>query len=280
MLTLQICVPYLLKIALRKDESKEAQKEVEMALLALSNAGWDVSVKTECDIDELVEIIKYNCKHRNLTYLANQSAWSLYVYMLNNGRDVTVSFESEKCLTKEIINELEELEKCVDWRQSEKKTKQTKEAIVLIRWAETIERYFQLEELRGKEYVELADCITRICKKAKENQSEIYLAFIRVFEAIIAKQSLAFAYDIIKREAADIVLEELMRNIFEEKLTNSSLFFIEKLVRKLKGKKDKEIVELFKSIKRELFTNLEEEAHFLLIKVVASTGPSNCIYII
>eukprot|EP00770_Monocercomonoides_exilis_P000712 MONOS_703.1-p1 / transcript=MONOS_703.1 / gene=MONOS_703 / organism=Monocercomonoides_exilis_PA203 / gene_product=unspecified product / transcript_product=unspecified product / location=Mono_scaffold00011:252898-253649(-) / protein_length=184 / sequence_SO=supercontig / SO=protein_coding / is_pseudo=false len=39
---LSICVSCLLKVALKKDENEETQKEVEMALLALGNSGHNV----------------------------------------------------------------------------------------------------------------------------------------------------------------------------------------------------------------------------------------------
>ncbi|KAH7822491.1 uncharacterized protein MONOS_17669 [Monocercomonoides exilis] len=39
---ISICVPYLLKVALKKEGNEEAQKEVEIALLALSNVGYIV----------------------------------------------------------------------------------------------------------------------------------------------------------------------------------------------------------------------------------------------
>eukprot|EP00770_Monocercomonoides_exilis_P002805 MONOS_2787.1-p1 / transcript=MONOS_2787.1 / gene=MONOS_2787 / organism=Monocercomonoides_exilis_PA203 / gene_product=unspecified product / transcript_product=unspecified product / location=Mono_scaffold00060:3828-4299(+) / protein_length=111 / sequence_SO=supercontig / SO=protein_coding / is_pseudo=false len=69
---ISICVPCLLKVASDKEENEEAQKEVEMALLALNNIGF-CKVEQELFLDKITEIIKYLQEHRNLTRLAYQS---------------------------------------------------------------------------------------------------------------------------------------------------------------------------------------------------------------
>ncbi|KAH7819577.1 uncharacterized protein MONOS_13608 [Monocercomonoides exilis] len=48
--TVSVCMPCLLKFALKKDGNQEAQKEVEMALLALNNIG--ISTRTFLGKDE------------------------------------------------------------------------------------------------------------------------------------------------------------------------------------------------------------------------------------
>ncbi|KAH7818384.1 uncharacterized protein MONOS_8091 [Monocercomonoides exilis] len=63
-----------LLVALSKEENEEAQKEVEMALLVLGNAGYQ-EIEQELFLTEIKEIIKYHQVHRNLTQLAYQSAW-------------------------------------------------------------------------------------------------------------------------------------------------------------------------------------------------------------
>ncbi|KAH7832614.1 uncharacterized protein MONOS_16887 [Monocercomonoides exilis] len=69
----EICVPCLLKVAANKDESKETQKEVEMALLALSNVGA-CKIDKELYFREIKEIILYHQEHCNLSQLAYQGA--------------------------------------------------------------------------------------------------------------------------------------------------------------------------------------------------------------
>eukprot|EP00770_Monocercomonoides_exilis_P009273 MONOS_9227.1-p1 / transcript=MONOS_9227.1 / gene=MONOS_9227 / organism=Monocercomonoides_exilis_PA203 / gene_product=unspecified product / transcript_product=unspecified product / location=Mono_scaffold00373:2016-2756(-) / protein_length=210 / sequence_SO=supercontig / SO=protein_coding / is_pseudo=false len=74
-----ICVPCLLKVALKKEEDEKTQKEVEMALLALSCIDERYKIDEELYLDEITEIIKYHQEHHNLTQLAYQSAWQFLI---------------------------------------------------------------------------------------------------------------------------------------------------------------------------------------------------------
>ncbi|KAH7829952.1 uncharacterized protein MONOS_420 [Monocercomonoides exilis] len=72
---LSLCVPCLLKFALKKEEREKVQKEVEMALLALSCIDVICIIEQRLYLNEIKEIIEYHQKHHKLTRLAYQSAW-------------------------------------------------------------------------------------------------------------------------------------------------------------------------------------------------------------
>ncbi|KAH7818067.1 uncharacterized protein MONOS_5096 [Monocercomonoides exilis] len=72
---LAICIPCLLKVALRKEKNEETQNEVEMALMALCNFYQRDFIKKELFLVGMSNIIKNHQEHRNLTHLAYQSAW-------------------------------------------------------------------------------------------------------------------------------------------------------------------------------------------------------------
>ncbi|KAH7820362.1 uncharacterized protein MONOS_2267 [Monocercomonoides exilis] len=112
-----ICVPCLLKTALKKEESKETQNETEMALLALSKAVC-CFIEQELNLNEIKEIIKYHQGHRNLTQLAYQSAWLFLMdrFLYENVEEVIAN---ELHLAREAARELEELTRCVNWKKKD-----------------------------------------------------------------------------------------------------------------------------------------------------------------
>eukprot|EP00770_Monocercomonoides_exilis_P011724 MONOS_11668.1-p1 / transcript=MONOS_11668.1 / gene=MONOS_11668 / organism=Monocercomonoides_exilis_PA203 / gene_product=unspecified product / transcript_product=unspecified product / location=Mono_scaffold00599:22165-23325(+) / protein_length=317 / sequence_SO=supercontig / SO=protein_coding / is_pseudo=false len=75
---ISICMPCLLKVALKKEENMETQKDVEMALLAFGTI-WYCKTEEDQYLDEIKEIIQYHKEHRNLTQLSYQSAWELLI---------------------------------------------------------------------------------------------------------------------------------------------------------------------------------------------------------
>ncbi|KAH7819736.1 uncharacterized protein MONOS_17892 [Monocercomonoides exilis] len=105
---ISIIVPCLLKAGLRKEESKEVQKDVEMALLALCNTKY-YFIEQELYLNEIKDIVKYHQEHHNLTQLAYQYAWEFLINRLlcdNSLEDVVVN---ELHFAREAARELEEL---------------------------------------------------------------------------------------------------------------------------------------------------------------------------
>ncbi|KAH7825141.1 uncharacterized protein MONOS_17473 [Monocercomonoides exilis] len=114
---LSINLPCLLKVALNKEENEETQKEVEIALMALNNIGYDKFIEQKLYLDEIKEIIKYHQKHFNLTRLAYQSAWEFLIKLMHIFETSKEVITNELHLGREAARELEELRKCVDWKR-------------------------------------------------------------------------------------------------------------------------------------------------------------------
>ncbi|KAH7816355.1 uncharacterized protein MONOS_15034 [Monocercomonoides exilis] len=139
-----MCVPYLLKVALKKVENEEAQKEVEMALLASSSIGIFNSIKKELYLNEIKEIIQHHHEHHNLTRIAYQSAWQFFIDRFFNDKSLEEVIVNELHFPRETAKELEVLTRCIDWKKKEEENeekgrKETKEEVVLYRWLRMLE---------------------------------------------------------------------------------------------------------------------------------------------
>ncbi|KAH7828513.1 uncharacterized protein MONOS_17188 [Monocercomonoides exilis] len=123
---LSICVPCLVKVALRKEESEEARNEVEIAFLALYSIGIG-DLRQELYLSELKEIIKYHQEQYNLTWIAYQSAWKFLIERLSD-KSLKEVIVDELLFAREAARELEKLTKCVNCeRKEEKRGKESKE---------------------------------------------------------------------------------------------------------------------------------------------------------
>ncbi|KAH7828427.1 uncharacterized protein MONOS_4584 [Monocercomonoides exilis] len=134
----EICVRCLLKVALSKEESEKTQKEVEMALLALSCIELYNGVENELYLNEIKEIIQYHQKCGNLTPFAYQSAWLFLIYRSFYDEDLVAAVVNELHFVEDARRELGDLSKRVDRKrkeeENEKRRKETKEELLLIRW--------------------------------------------------------------------------------------------------------------------------------------------------
>ncbi|KAH7818841.1 uncharacterized protein MONOS_12323 [Monocercomonoides exilis] len=143
---LSIAVPCLLKVALKKDETEEAQKEVEMALLALGKIGYREN-KRELHLNEIKEIVYYHQEHQNLTRLAYQSAWQFLIKRFTKDRNLEDMIVNELHFGREATKALEDLSKSVDWKRKEERGKEAKEVLVIERCITSIkgqsQRYLQ-----------------------------------------------------------------------------------------------------------------------------------------
>eukprot|EP00770_Monocercomonoides_exilis_P010562 MONOS_10509.1-p1 / transcript=MONOS_10509.1 / gene=MONOS_10509 / organism=Monocercomonoides_exilis_PA203 / gene_product=unspecified product / transcript_product=unspecified product / location=Mono_scaffold00480:47168-48067(+) / protein_length=249 / sequence_SO=supercontig / SO=protein_coding / is_pseudo=false len=107
---ISMCVPCLLKVALKKEENEVSQKEVEMALLALSNIEC-FFMEQKLYLNEIKEIIQYHQEYHNLTRLAYQTAWRFLVSRLWADNSLEEAIVIELRFAREAIKELEELSK-------------------------------------------------------------------------------------------------------------------------------------------------------------------------
>ncbi|KAH7819308.1 uncharacterized protein MONOS_14878 [Monocercomonoides exilis] len=149
---LQICVPCLLKVALKKEEGEEAQKEVEMALLALSCINDNDFVEQRLYLNEIREIIQYHQECRNLSHLAYQSAWKFLMGRFYESKSLEGLIVNELHFVREARRELEELMICVDLKRNEKELGKTIEYNMMKRWMDTIKTYFsRISDIKNEE---------------------------------------------------------------------------------------------------------------------------------
>ncbi|KAH7832335.1 uncharacterized protein MONOS_16876 [Monocercomonoides exilis] len=164
---LSICIPCLLSAASDKEDSKEAKKEVEIALLALSRIGACHFIHEQY-LNEIKEIIQYHQVHRNLTYLAYQSAWRLLIYRILKDDSLEGMIVDATHFVREERKELEELAKSVDWKRKKvgDGEKEAKELLFIERWLNAIYDHLCFCTSWSEEFVEL---IGRIVGKIQES---------------------------------------------------------------------------------------------------------------
>eukprot|EP00770_Monocercomonoides_exilis_P013122 MONOS_13066.1-p1 / transcript=MONOS_13066.1 / gene=MONOS_13066 / organism=Monocercomonoides_exilis_PA203 / gene_product=unspecified product / transcript_product=unspecified product / location=Mono_scaffold00774:6197-7450(+) / protein_length=399 / sequence_SO=supercontig / SO=protein_coding / is_pseudo=false len=256
-----VCVPCILKAALKKEESEETQKEVEMALLTLSGMGH-CFLRKELYLKEITEIIKHQQKHRNLTKLANQSAWLFLIDRFCSDEHIERIAMNELHFVREATKELEELIGCIDWKRKEEEMskEEANEVLVITGWTKTIKSFFDSCKLWNEEFVELISSIVQEYRTVKDKFREIsYWCISSLRNA--AGNGFVPVEDLLKR-AVDVVLEGMQRQTYNEGMTTECLRFFENVSIKLKEKKedDKEEEER-KATKRKIFEKMEEEGY-------------------
>ncbi|KAH7815754.1 uncharacterized protein MONOS_18279 [Monocercomonoides exilis] len=253
---ISICVPCVLKTALKKEESKEAQKEVEMALLTLRNVKYN-DIGKELYLNEIKEIILHHQQHRNLTRLSYQSAWEFLICRLDNDKSLKKVFVNELHFAREAARELEELSKRVDWKRG----KETKEEYILLRWFRTFDYFFRECKLWNEEFVGLINSIVQIFGATKDNYQYIC---IRCIDALISaiKVRIAIVEGLLKCRAIDTFLEAIQHPTLDECVVCKSLEVFIEILKRLKEEVDEEIEKAKrKSTKRKVFEKMEEEGY-------------------
>eukprot|EP00770_Monocercomonoides_exilis_P015222 MONOS_15168.1-p1 / transcript=MONOS_15168.1 / gene=MONOS_15168 / organism=Monocercomonoides_exilis_PA203 / gene_product=unspecified product / transcript_product=unspecified product / location=Mono_scaffold01161:6387-7444(+) / protein_length=312 / sequence_SO=supercontig / SO=protein_coding / is_pseudo=false len=162
---LLIYVPCLLKAALKKEENEEIQKEVEIALLALSNIKYTF-LKQELFLDEVKEIILYHQECSNMTQLAYQSAWQFLIYRLWADNSLEEVIVNELHFLREATREPEKLMRCIDWKRKEGGEKEEKGVIIIRRWISLIGYFFISYQLRADGFVGLIRCVVQVFRAA------------------------------------------------------------------------------------------------------------------
>ncbi|KAH7820053.1 uncharacterized protein MONOS_7572 [Monocercomonoides exilis] len=255
-----IIIPFLMNVVLRKIKSKEAQREIEIILTALSTMEEKQNAITDLCVNEMVEVIKYHQQHRNLTRLAHQSAWIYLVNHFEPGGILERTCMNELHIAREVAMELEELTKCVDWKKKKAKWEAQKEAWMIKRWINTVKDKFGFLdfELRNVERIELYRWISRTCKLAGKNEREISKDCIKLFESKTAGTNTSIDF-LLKSEIVEAVFETLLLSTLDEEEAESCLHFFVTLSDGLREKSDYETVEAKrKAIKRKAFDILEE----------------------
>eukprot|EP00770_Monocercomonoides_exilis_P002843 MONOS_2825.1-p1 / transcript=MONOS_2825.1 / gene=MONOS_2825 / organism=Monocercomonoides_exilis_PA203 / gene_product=unspecified product / transcript_product=unspecified product / location=Mono_scaffold00060:147642-148825(+) / protein_length=375 / sequence_SO=supercontig / SO=protein_coding / is_pseudo=false len=260
-----IIVPCLLKPASSKKRNEETQKEVEMELLALSNVNKYLKMDKELYLNEIKEIIQYHQKHRNMTRLAYLFPWEFLTnrfYCDNSLEDVIVN---ELHFAREAAREVKELTRCVKWKrkeeENEKRRKETKEEITLMRWLDTTDNFFFSCTLWNEDFAEIVGRIAQLVRASKANHRGIHNQFIYTF-ANAAGCDYVNIGAFLKEGATDLILEELQQPTLEDEAMCDCLRFFMNISRLSTDKKFFEMEEAKrKATKRKVFKKMEEEGY-------------------
>eukprot|EP00770_Monocercomonoides_exilis_P009810 MONOS_9762.1-p1 / transcript=MONOS_9762.1 / gene=MONOS_9762 / organism=Monocercomonoides_exilis_PA203 / gene_product=unspecified product / transcript_product=unspecified product / location=Mono_scaffold00415:51914-53366(-) / protein_length=400 / sequence_SO=supercontig / SO=protein_coding / is_pseudo=false len=257
-----ICARYLLKVALKREESDDIQSEVEMALLTLSKIDFEVNVEKELYLKEIKEIIKYQKEHHNLTRLAYQSAWQFFLHRLVSDGSLEEEIENELDFVKEATRELEELSNGVDWKKKEKTKKEKENIFVIERWCDAINKLIDVERsLNVEEYIKLIRCLVALCRAARGNEQEIMEGCMNAFQFMSFSETVGVGV-FLKEGVVDLVSEEMKGQTWKDFSVSYCLRFFERLSNGLKRKTDYEDKEKErKETKRRMFEKMEEEGY-------------------
>ncbi|KAH7821770.1 uncharacterized protein MONOS_18639 [Monocercomonoides exilis] len=254
---LLICLRCLLKAALNKEESKEAQRNVEIALLAMSNINSGEIIGKELYLNEIKEIIEYHQRNCNLTHLAYQSAWSFLFCRLFANSKLLDDFVNILHFAREATRELSALRRKVDWKASRKELKHMKNAIIVKRWCKlSLSAIIYLQ--RG-EVAELIECVVSVCKSANNKRRDIIKEFISTIEELMITTRESSIILLLRGGVIGVILEDISQTTTKKEEIFNFLKFIFHFTLRLKGiTKDEGDIEICKTIKSETIVKLEE----------------------
>ncbi|KAH7815789.1 uncharacterized protein MONOS_15064 [Monocercomonoides exilis] len=260
-----ICVPCLLKVASKKKESKEIQKEVEMALLALSAVEqYDVVQPYALRLNDTIEIIKYHQQHHNLTQLAYRYAWDILIQKIFFERNLEDVIVNELHFGREARRELEELTKCVDWKRKKGKEMnkdEAKEVLVIRKWIQTLEYFLYSCKRRNEECIVLINSVVKVFRAAKDNYSVVSYQCIKSLKNVTENKNLKVE-DFLKGGAVDAALEGIQLPTIREECSTESLYFFKYVCEKLKEKTENKMEEAKRKVmKRKVLETMEEEGY-------------------
>ncbi|KAH7822914.1 uncharacterized protein MONOS_8526 [Monocercomonoides exilis] len=255
-----IIVPCLLKAASKKEGNEETQKEVEMALLALSNIGLRNIFKGDLFLDEIKEIILYNQEHHNLTRLAYQSAWLFLMNRYYSGESLEKVITNKLHFAREARREIEELKRNVDWKRNEEENGRIK-VDILRRWLYNIDNYFTSCELWNEELAGLIGSIVQVFLAARGRYQIIRNECVGVL-IIAARIGVEHEDILLKSRAVEVILEEIHPSTLNNDMVYHCLRFCFSISERLKEKTDGESTKIKrKELKRKIFEKMEEEGH-------------------
>eukprot|EP00770_Monocercomonoides_exilis_P009370 MONOS_9325.1-p1 / transcript=MONOS_9325.1 / gene=MONOS_9325 / organism=Monocercomonoides_exilis_PA203 / gene_product=unspecified product / transcript_product=unspecified product / location=Mono_scaffold00381:128-1239(-) / protein_length=345 / sequence_SO=supercontig / SO=protein_coding / is_pseudo=false len=259
---LLMCMPYLMKVALKKEKSEETQKEVDMALLTLRDMGFCLLMQKQY-FNEIKEIIKYHHEHRNLSRLAYWCAWKFLIDRLFFDVSVEEVIVNDLHFARETAREIEDLSKYVDWRREkeEERVNETKEEILLMEWLRKLVFFFRSCGMWNEEFAALIESIVRVLRAAKDKHGDFFGKCIYVLYVAIGDKDIKIDC-LLKGGAIDAFLEEIHQLTFNQNIVRKSLMFFLDLSEKLKKKTKGEVEEAKrKELKKQLFRMLEEEGY-------------------
>ncbi|KAH7825947.1 uncharacterized protein MONOS_13414 [Monocercomonoides exilis] len=258
---LLIIVPCLLKVASKKEGNEETQKEVEIALLALSNFIQIDFIERELYLKEITEIIEHQQKHRNLTKIAYQSAWRFFIYRYFNDYSLVDTIMHELHFGREVRRELEDLSKCVDWKRKEGGGKEAKEVILINGWLNDISYCFPSFRLYNEELAGLIGSLVDIFRASRYNYPYTNRLCLSSLRRAVEKRNMEInTFE--KKGVTDLFLEEMKQLTLDDVITWNGLYFFLNISKRLKEKEDGEMDETKrKELKRKIFEKMEADGY-------------------
>eukprot|EP00770_Monocercomonoides_exilis_P001335 MONOS_1325.1-p1 / transcript=MONOS_1325.1 / gene=MONOS_1325 / organism=Monocercomonoides_exilis_PA203 / gene_product=unspecified product / transcript_product=unspecified product / location=Mono_scaffold00023:2244-3512(+) / protein_length=404 / sequence_SO=supercontig / SO=protein_coding / is_pseudo=false len=261
-----VCLSYLLKAALNKEKNEEAQKEVEMALLALSNVKY-LFVETELYLREIKEIIQYHQEHCNLTRLAYQSAWKFLMNRFEDDSNLEEVYLNDLHFVREVASEVEVLAGYIDWKNNEKdeemKRMEKKNVVIAERWLDMIHYFFVYFEVHDEERIKLISCMTSLCRAAINTHNEIVKKCYFILMYLMRRQKiLPIVSDLLKEGIIDYFMEEIQRSTMDDVISYGFFRFVQNIYDSLEGNEDNETDDAKRKAKRQkMIEKLEEEGY-------------------
>eukprot|EP00770_Monocercomonoides_exilis_P007648 MONOS_7609.1-p1 / transcript=MONOS_7609.1 / gene=MONOS_7609 / organism=Monocercomonoides_exilis_PA203 / gene_product=unspecified product / transcript_product=unspecified product / location=Mono_scaffold00264:49375-51467(+) / protein_length=468 / sequence_SO=supercontig / SO=protein_coding / is_pseudo=false len=269
-----ICAPCLLKVALKKEEDKETQKEVEIALLALINYAYYFA-EEKLYLNEIKEIIQHHQKHRNLTQRSYQLGWELLIIRFLYERNLEDIIVNELHFVREARRVLEELIKCMDWKRKKEEGREAKEEIIIRRWLDEIYDFIDSCELWNEECSGLISSVVQVFRASRDNYEDISSLCLVLLRRASEKRVVKVE-ELEKRGVIGLLLEEMKQSTFDEDFLGDILIFFLNISRRLERNSDEETKDeengekeekedyeaeetKRKMLKRQLFERMEEE---------------------
>ncbi|KAH7825724.1 uncharacterized protein MONOS_17423 [Monocercomonoides exilis] len=258
---LSICIPCLLKVASDKEKNKEALKEVEMALLALSGISDNHIICHELYLNEIAEILIYHQHHSNLTRLAYQSAWRFLLNRLVDDESSEEIIVSKLHFIDEATKELEELAKNVSGKRNEEERRRQEmiEYDIIKRWIIVFDHLFMNFKSWNVEYAGLVRCLAGLIKPLRDNKQETSNLLIYLFY-VIAQDQIVSVDELQKEGVIDQILEEINQKTINKTAVRNCLKIFSEISRGLKGELDNETKKAERNfIKMKIIEKMEEK---------------------
>ncbi|KAH7815301.1 uncharacterized protein MONOS_18327 [Monocercomonoides exilis] len=234
-----------------------------MALLALSSIRDNKFVEQELYLNDIIEIIEYQQKHRNLTKLAYQSVWKFLINRSFSDGNMEEVILKDLHFAKKAAIELNELTRYVDWKRKEegKEGKETKEERIIESWLKMLGSFIYSCELWNEEFVELFGCIAEMFRAMKDDHRGINYLCLSSFRCS-AESKHADVDILLKSGAIDSFFEEMKQSILNGFVTSDCLYFFLCVSRRLKENTDGKMKEAKRmAAKREMIEKMEEEGY-------------------
>ncbi|KAH7832412.1 uncharacterized protein MONOS_9324 [Monocercomonoides exilis] len=257
--SLKACLHCIMNVVLKKEENEEMKKDVEIALLGLSNSHILTEAENELDLYKITEIIKIHQHHRNLSLASFLSAFKIFVEMAPTKKELIEIYLSELHFVREAAKELEELVKRTNERKEGEKFDEMIEMIIIKKWCNMLQMYFAYCDYSEAECVGLIAALVQLFRAAKDASSDLSKQCINLFASMADKEGLRIE-DLLRGGAVDVVIKVLSQLTFEDMPILNCLCFFTSISNKFNEDVENEnAAEKRMIVKREVFERIEEE---------------------